>query len=247
MDAIELKDIRVRLKGTVVLEDITLNVPEGDFTALIGQNGAGKTTLIKVILGLLRPQQGEAFLFGKPVAAFQAWERVGYIPQHAIRVDSRFPASVREVVSLGRVVPRGLLRFLSPRDHTAIDRALDTVDMGSKARVRIGDLSGGELQRVLIARALATEPDLLILDEPVAGVDPGTQEGLYGFLRGLNDEGGLTILLSTHDLGAVMEMARTVACINRRLVCHRPAAEGLTTEELVETYGSPLAAATHSH
>ncbi|MFQ5908368.1 MAG: metal ABC transporter ATP-binding protein [Thermoplasmata archaeon] len=247
MDAIELKDIRVGLKGTLVLEDITLNVPVGDFAALIGQNGAGKTTLIKVILGLLRPQRGQAFLFGEPVETFQGWARVGYIPQHAIRIDARFPASVKEVASLGRVAPRGLLRFLSPEDHKAVDRALDTVGMGAKARVRVGDLSGGELQRVLIARALATEPDLLILDEPAAGVDPGTQEGLYGFLRELNEERGLTILLSTHDLGAVMEMARTVACINRRLVCHRPTAEGLTAEELVETYGSPVAAATHSH
>ncbi len=247
MDAIELKDIRVRLKGTLVLEDITLSVPVGDFAALIGQNGAGKTTLIKVILGILRPQGGEAFVFGQPVEAFRAWERVGYIPQHATNIDSRFPASVQEVVSLGRVAPRGLLRFLSPQDHEAVDRALNAVGMQAKARVRVGDLSGGELQRVLIARALATEPDLLILDEPVAGVDPGTQEGLYGFLRELNETRSLTILLSTHDLGAVMEMARTVACINRRLVCHRPAAEGLTTEELIETYGSPLAAATHRH
>ncbi|MFQ5986491.1 MAG: metal ABC transporter ATP-binding protein [Thermoplasmata archaeon] len=247
MDAIKLTNVRVRLKGATVLEDITLSVPVGDFAALIGQNGAGKTILLKVILGLIRPGRGHVRLFGEPVAAFQGWERVGYIPQHAVRIDPRFPASVREVASLGRVAPRGLLRFLSAHDHEAVDRALDTVRMRAKARQRVGALSGGELQRVMIARALATEPDLLILDEPAAGVDPGTQEGLYGFLRELNEERGLTILLSTHDLGAVMEMARTVACINRRLVCHRPAAEGLTAEELVQTYGSPLAAATHSH
>ncbi|MFQ6013184.1 MAG: metal ABC transporter ATP-binding protein [Thermoplasmata archaeon] len=247
MNAIEVRDVRVRLKRTMVLEDITLSVPVGDFAALIGQNGAGKTTLIKVILGLLRPQRGQAFLFGEPVETFQGWERVAYIPQHATRIDSRFPASVREVASLGRVAPRGLFRFLSAEDQEAVDRALDTVGMRAKARARVGDLSGGELQRVLIARALASEPELLILDEPTAGVDPGTQAGFYGFLRELNEERDLTILLSTHDLGAVMEMARTVACINRRLVCHRPAAEGLTTEELVQTYGSPLAAATHSH
>lgn len=247
MDAVELKGVYVRLRGTVVLEDISLNVPVGDLAALIGQNGAGKTTLIKVVLGLLRPQRGQAFLFGEPVESFQAWERVGYIPQHAVAVDRRFPASVREVAALGRVANRGLFRFLSPRDHAAIDRALGVVGMTTKARERLGDLSGGELQRVLIARALASEPDLLMLDEPTAGVDPGTQEGFYRFLRQLNEEKDLTILLATHDLGAMMEIARTVACINRRLVCHRPAAEGLTAEELIATYGSPLAAATHSH
>lgn len=247
MRVIELVDVSVRLGGIQILEDITLQVPPGDYVALVGQNGAGKTTLFKVILGLLRPEAGTVRLFDQELDAFQAWERVGYIPQHAVTFDTRFPASVREVVSLGRAPRRGLFRRLAPEDHRAVDGALETVGLRRLERRRIGTLSGGERQRALIARALASDPELLLLDEPAAGVDPGTQETLYAFLHQLNEERGITLLLATHDLGAVMGVAKTVACINKRLVCHRPATEGLTAEELVATYGSPVAAATHTH
>lgn len=247
MKVVELEEVNLSLDGTHVLEDITLDIPAGDFVALIGQNGAGKTSLIKVILGALRPQRGTVRLFGQDVRQFGEWHRVGYIPQHATGFDPRFPASVWEIASLGRVPRRGLLRPLSSQDRQVVEAALETVGMASMRRRRIGELSGGERQRVLIARALASEPDFLVLDEPTAGVDPGMQEEVYEFLRSLNEERGLTILLATHDLGAVLRIAKTVACINRRLVCHRSMAEGLTAEELVATYGSSLAALTHMH
>lgn len=247
MKVVELEGVNLRMDGIHVLEDITLDIPQGDFVALIGQNGAGKTSLIKVILGVLRPQEGSVRLFGRDVDEFSDWHRIGYIPQHATGFDARFPASVWEIAALGRVQRRGLLRPLSPRDRQAVEAALRTVGMESMRRRRIGELSGGEKQRVLIARALASNPDFLVLDEPTAGVDPGMQEEVYEFVRSLNQDRGLTILLATHDLGAVLRIARTVACINRRIVCHRPMAEGLTAEELVATYGSSLAALTHTH
>lgn len=247
MNVVDVQDVGIRMDGTQVLEDITLTIPEGDFVALIGQNGAGKTTLIKVIIGMLRPSRGRARLFGSVAHDFADWYRVGYVPQHATNFDPKFPASVWEVASQGRVVRRGLLRFLAPADRQAIDGALETVGMTKKHRRRIGSLSGGEKQRVLVARALASEPDFLILDEPTAGVDPGTQQEFYQFLKDLNTERGLTILLASHDLAAVLEIVKTVACINRRLVCHQPAATGLTANQLVETYGSPFAAVTHTH
>jgi len=247
MTIAELRDVSLRLDGTQVLEGITLDIPEGDFAALIGPNGAGKSTLIRVLLGMLRPQAGTVRLFGEALGSFRDWMRISYIPQHAADIDPRFPTSVWEVVSLGRVTRRGPLRFLSRDDRAAIARALETVGMVGKRRRRIGELSGGERQRIMIARALASDPDFLILDEPTAGVDPGTQAQFYDLLRSLNATRGLTILLATHDLGAVMNVAKTVACINRRLVCHVPAAEGLTAERLIETYGSPLGAMTHVH
>ncbi|MFQ5837408.1 MAG: metal ABC transporter ATP-binding protein [Thermoplasmata archaeon] len=247
MRVVELHEVLLRMNGTQVLEDISIEIPAGDFVALIGQNGAGKTTLIKVILGTLRPHRGAVKVFEEDVAEFRDWHRIGYIPQHATNFDPEFPASVWEIASLGRVPRRGLLRFLSKEDREAIDSALETVGMTPKRRKRIGELSGGEKQRVLIARALASEPDFLILDEPTAGVDPGMQEEVYEFLKMLNETKGITILLATHDLGAVLRIAKTVACINRRLVCHRSMAEGLTAEELIETYGSSLAAVTHTH
>ncbi len=247
MNVVDVEDVGIRMNGTQVLEDITLSIPQGDFVALIGQNGAGKTTLIKVIMGRLRPGAGKALLFGEAAHRFGAWHRVGYVPQHATNFDARFPASVWEVASQGRVVRRGLLHFLTSADRRAIDGALEAVSMGEKQRRRIGSLSGGEKQRVLVARALASEPDFLILDEPTAGVDPGTQQEFYRFLKQLNAEQGLTILMASHDLAAVLDVVKTVACINRRLVCHQPAATGLTASQLVETYGSPFAAVTHTH
>jgi zinc transport system ATP-binding protein len=247
MMVVELEEVNLRLNGVHVLENITLDIPAGDFVALIGQNGAGKTTLIKVILGLLRPRSGEVRLFGQDVRGFKDWRRIGYIPQHSADFDSRFPASVWEIAALGRVPSRGLLRPLSGKDRGAVNEALRAVGMTAMVRRRIGELSGGERQRVLIARALASEPDLLLLDEPTSGVDPGMQEEVYDFLKSLNEERGLTILLATHDLGAVLRIAKTVACINRRLVCHRSMGEGLTAEELVATYGSSLEALTHMH
>lgn len=247
MDVVQLKDVNLRLNGTQVLESITLDVPSGDFVVLIGQNGAGKTTLIKVILGLIHPHTGTVRLFGQELESFRDWHRIGYIPQHAANVDLKFPASVEEVVSLGRVPRRGLLRFLRAEDRDAVRSALQAVDMLHERGRRIGELSGGERQRVLIARALASDPDFLILDEPTSGVDPGTQEEVYELLRSLNESRGITVLLATHDLGAVLRMAKTVACINRRLVCHRSAAEGLTAQELIETYGTSLGALVHQH
>jgi zinc transport system ATP-binding protein len=245
-DIIDIQHVRVQLGGIDVLEDVTLKVPPGDFVALIGQNGAGKTTLIKILLGLIRPQDGQARLFGQPIAEFKEWHRISYVPQHVARVEG-FPVSVEEVVSLGRVSRRGLFRFLTVKDHEAIHAALATVGIANLQRRRVDSLSGGQRQRVFIARALASEPDLLVLDEPTAGVDPGTQAELYEFLGALNEARGLTILLASHDLGALMRRAKTVACINKRLISHRPATEGLTEKELVEVYGSPFAVVTHTH
>lgn len=244
---VELRDVSLRIDGTQVLEGISLEVPSNDFLALIGPNGAGKSTLIRIMLGITPLQSGSVRLFGEDVRSFRGWHKVSYIPQHAAAFDGRFPASVAEIVSLGRVPRRGLFHFLTDEDRTAIRRALEVVGLRDTGRARAGTLSGGQRQRVLIARALASEPELLVLDEPTSGVDPGTQAQFYELLRQLNEERGLTILLATHDLGAVLHIAKTVACINRRIVCHTPAAQGLTADLLLETYGSPLAAMTHAH
>lgn len=244
---LEIRDVGFRVDGTQVLEGVSLDVAAGDFVALIGPNGAGKTTLIRVALGRLRSHTGSVRLFGVEVDGFRDWHRLSYIPQHATNFDPRFPASAWEIASLGRVKRRGLFRFLESKDLDAVDRALETVGMAHKGRNRIGQLSGGERQRVMIARALASEPELLILDEPTSGVDPGTQAQFYSLLRTLNVTHGITILLSTHDLGAVLNVVKTVACLNRKLICHVPAPDGITAELLLETYGSPLAAMTHVH
>lgn len=247
MNVVEVQGLGLRLNGIPILEDVSMAIPQGDFVALIGPNGAGKSTLLKAILGLQRVDTGTIRIFGQDAGSFKGWHRVGYLQQHATSFDPRFPASVWEIASLGRVARRGLMRFLSEDDRRAVASALFSVGMTEKASKRIGELSGGEKQRVLIARALAAYPELLILDEPTAGVDPGTQEQFYEFLRKLNEEQGLTILLASHDLGAVFRIVKTVACINRWLVYHGSPGEGLTAEKVLQTYGSTLGALTHIH
>lgn len=231
--AIELHDVSVALRGVPVLEDINLRVEAGDYVGLIGPNGGGKTTLLRVVLGLLTPDRGEVRVFGRPPP--QTRGRIGYVPQLA-RFDTDFPIRVLDVVAIGRLHPRRLGRPLRRADRAAARDALARVELADREAAPVGALSGGELQRVLIARALAMEPDVLLLDEPAANLDTRAGHGLHAFLEGLAGE--VTVLLVSHDVGVVARSVRSVACLNRRLVFH-PANE-LTADDLARTYGGPI-------
>jgi zinc transport system ATP-binding protein len=207
--------------GPLVLQDLSLEVKAGEFTALVGPNGAGKSTLLKIILGLLGPQRGRVLLFGTPVESFREWWRIGYVPQKP-ELYPHFPATVEEVVMLGRVAKIGPFRWPGKEDHAEVKRALQLVGMESLRHKMIGQLSGGQQQRVFIARALAPQPDLLILDEPTAGVDAESQGRFYNLLRELNKELGVALLFVSHDIGPLRGMLDTVACIDRDLCYYGP-------------------------
>ncbi|MFQ5465800.1 MAG: metal ABC transporter ATP-binding protein [Thermodesulfobacteriota bacterium] len=233
---IELVGVGASYGGVTVLEDITLSVAATDFLAVIGPNGSGKTTLIKVVLGLVRPDRGEVRLLGLPPR--EGRTGVGYLPQQP-PLDLAFPISVFDVVLMGRY--RGMFRRYTPEDRAAAARALDTVGMEGFSGRQIGQLSMGQLQRVLIARAIAGEPRLLILDEPAASIDPGMQRSLYDLLEDLRKR--MAIVMVTHDTGVVTDLVDQVACINRRLFYHGSSEVGL--EALEAAYHCPIDLVAH--
>ena len=219
-ELIAVRNVSFGYDGGRVLLDISFSICRGDFLAIIGPNGSGKTTLIKIILGLLKPGQGEILLMGEPVSKFRNWQKIGYIPQKATHIDPFFPASVREVVAMALLSNRKTLGLSRKQAETAIDDALRHVGMEAFKAYPVGSLSGGQQQRVFIARALVTSPEVLFLDEPTTGVDAETQDHFYGMLDRLNKKEGMTIILITHDIGIVNKHITRVACLNQRLVYH---------------------------
>jgi zinc transport system ATP-binding protein len=232
---IELSGVDFGYTSTPVVEDLSLRIDPGEYAAVVGPNGSGKSTLMKLMLGLLRPDEGVARLFGEPSHQFDDGERIGYVAQHA-SASKEMPITVREVVQMGRFPHVGFGR-LSSEDWDIVDRALDTVGMAAFATRRVTQLSGGQRQRAFIARALASEADLLVLDEPTVGVDIESVEAFYDLLDSLNSD-GITVLLIEHDLGAVTEHAERVICLNREIHFDGPASEFVESDALARAFGT---------
>jgi len=243
---IEVRDLSFSYNGNPILQDITFDITEGEYLGIIGPNGGGKTTLFKLILGLLRPQAGEVLIYGEPQKGFRKKHLIGYVPQRSLS-DYYFPATVEEVVRSGRTARLGLLRRPSKEDNAAIENVMEVTDVARLRGRLIGQLSGGERQRVFIARALASEPRILILDEPDVGVDVNAQEKFYSFLGGLNSDLGITVLLISHDIDVVAHQAKTILCLNRRLVCHGAPREFITEEYMQKLYGKGVRFVLHGH
>lgn len=239
---IELEDINFRYENRIVLENIHFKVKEGEFWALIGPNGSGKSTLINIILGLLKPDQGTVKLFDKDIEQFHQRELIGYMSQKSNSFNSGFPATVLEVVRSGLTRKKGLFkRFTKSDDKKAID-ALKIVRMEQFMNKNIGELSGGQQQRVFIARALAGEPKLLVMDEPTVGIDQQNVASFYTMLNRLNREHGIAILLVTHEIDLVTELASHVACLNRSIHFHGAQSDyhNMKDEEVSRWYGHPV-------
>lgn len=218
---ISLHDGAVALGGRPILRHVDLQVDEGEWVAVMGANGSGKSTLIRTLLGLTPLTAGTAELFGTPLPRFRDWHRVGFVPQRA-GATSGVPASVREVVGAGRLVRRRPFTPMTRADRLAIERAIEVVGLSDKARDGIATLSGGQQQRALIARALAGEPDLLVLDEPTAGVDLPHQQALADTLARLADIGA-TVVLVAHELGPMEPLVdRAVVMRDGRVVYDGP-------------------------
>ena len=232
---IELSEVDFGYTSTRVVEDVSLRVAPGEYVAVVGPNGSGKSTLMKLLLGLLRPDRGEARLFGEPAHRFDDGSRLGYVAQQA-NASKEMPITVREVVKMGRF-PHVGFGWLSREDWRVVDAALETVGMSGFADRRVTQLSGGQRQRAFIARALAGEADLLVLDEPTVGVDVESVDAFYDLLGGLNRE-GITVLLIEHDLSAVTEHAERVVCMNREVYFDGPTDEFLESDALARAFGT---------
>ena len=237
---VEIKDVWLSFKGRPVLEAVDLRLDEGDYLGLIGPNGSGKSTLLRVILGLLSPDRGSVRVLGETPA--RARGRIGYVPQYT-RFDAGFPVNVLEVVLMGRIGSRSLFRRPSQGDRDVALSCLDKVEMGDQAERQIGRLSGGELQRVMIARALAVQPLLLLLDEPTASLDTRVGVSVFELLKELAEE--VTLVLVSHDVGVISRYVKTVACLNRRLYYHH--SKEITQEMFEAAYGCPVDLLAHGH
>ena len=223
--AVELKDVSFAYPGgPPVLSGVDLAVRTGEFVTIAGPNGGGKTTLLRVALGLERPLSGEARLFGEPADSVPDRFRIGYLAQRS-RLGIDAPATVSEVVAAGRVARRGLLKPFGRDDRAAIAAAIGRVGLAEQASAPIQRLSGGQQQRAYIAKALAGEPELLVLDEPTAGVDVDAQEAFGAFLGELHDALGVTILYVSHEFGAVERFVERVVLVRGGIVYDGPPAD----------------------
>lgn len=237
---IEFRGVNFRFAGPPVLEDVNLSIEPGEFLGVVGPNGSGKTTLLKLVLGLEEPESGEVRVFGG--SPEQARHRVGYVPQFA-RFRRDFPINVEQMVLMGRlgrgVRPGGWNR----RDREAARAAMAELEIVELARRPIATLSGGQLQRALIARALAGDPEILLLDEPTANVDFRSEKRVFDRLKALTDH--CTVLVVSHDIGFVSHFVSRVVCVNRFVETHRPA--DMTGDTVEALYGAPIRMVHRAH
>jgi zinc transport system ATP-binding protein len=220
--AVELRAVSFRYgEGSLVLRNIDLGIERGELVAIAGPNGGGKTTLVRLVLGLERPTSGQALLSGEPAHRFSRRETLGYLAQRAqVQLDA--PATVEEVVSAGRLAAGGLLGPLRARDRALVDEAIERVGLTSVRRRPLTRLSGGQQQRAFIAKALAGEPSLLVLDEPTTGVDVESQEALGGLLHRLHTELAVTVLYVSHEFGAIERHVERLLLVRGSIVFDGP-------------------------
>ena len=237
--AIAVEDVTVTYRnGFTALHDASFQVPAGSICALIGVNGSGKSTLFKAIMGFVPLARGSVRLFGAPAGRALKANTVAYVPQ-AEEVDWNFPVLVEDVVTMGRYGHMGFLRIASKEDRRKVDEALERVGMTGFRRRQIGELSGGQKKRVFLARALAQEGRVILLDEPFTGVDVTTEEAIITLLRELAAEGRV-MLVSTHNLGSVPEFCDQVAILRRTVLAAGPTATTFTSTNLAAAFGGQL-------
>ncbi len=237
---VQLQDIWVRYNGAPVLENINLLIKKGDFLGIIGPNGGGKTTLLKVILGLVHPDRGTVSVMGE--SPVKGRRHIGYVSQYNL-FDRSFPINIWDTVLMGRYGNTGLFKRYDAQDRLAVEQALKTVGMLDQRFHQLGQLSGGEQQRVFIARALVTDPQLLLLDEPTASVDSAMQTEFYEILDHLKQT--MAIVLVSHDISAVSIYVDKIACLNRQLYYH--GSKEITSEILEATYKCPVQMIAHGN
>lgn len=237
---ISLRDISFSYDGPRVLEGISLEVAEGEFLGVVGPNAGGKSTLLKIILGLLQPDSGEVRVMGKP--PLEVRQQIGYVPQYPeFRRD--FPVTVRDTVLMGRLGDTGFFGGYRRADREIADRVMAETEVSDLSARRISTLSGGQLQRVLVARALASQPRILILDEPTANIDLRVESDIFDLLQELNRR--MTIIVVSHDVGFISRYVNRVACLARTLMCHHTSAiDGKIINEL---YGMDVRMVEHLH
>jgi zinc transport system ATP-binding protein len=231
--AITFENVTVKYDSIIALDDINFTIEEGDYVGIIGPNGGGKTTILKTILGLIQPTSGNISIFGQ--SPHKARQIIGYVPQIA-QFERFYPIDVMDVVLMGRLNKRAMFRPYSKLDKEIASESLGFVGMADFRKRQLGKLSGGQIQRVMVARALASQPKILLLDEPTASVDYQAEQNLYELLAGLSNN--MTIILVSHDIGVVSRQVKSLACLNRKLFHH--GSKEILPSVMETVYGCPV-------
>lgn len=233
----DVKNLNFSVSGQHILSNISFEIFDSEYIAIIGPNGGGKTTLIRMLLGLESPTNGEVRLFGKELKDFKEWYKIGFVPQRASHVDANFPATVQDIVNMGRTSKRGLFSSMSKYDKELVEDSMMKMGVLNLKDKMVGTLSGGQRQRVMIARALASKPEILILDEPNTGVDMLSQKNFYSLLSKLNKEENITIVFITHDIGVIADDIGRLFTINQKaIICNDPK-KAMSCEDMSQLYG----------
>ena len=240
MNVIEIEDVSFSYGDIPVLDQVSLKVPELEFLGIVGPNAGGKSTLLKIILGLLKPQAGKVQVLG--TTPRQARRNLGYVPQYPAFTRD-FPVTVEQVVLMGRLGQGRIIGGYSRRDRDIARRVMIETEIGDLAQRRIEQLSGGQLQRTLVARALACEPKILLLDEPTANIDMRVENELFDLLKILNER--MTILVVSHDIAFISGYVHRVACLNRTLICHHT--EDIDGQVIQQLYDGDVRMVAHKH
>ena len=223
-----------------VLKDISFTINQGDFVGIVGHNGSGKTTLVKIILGLLTQKEGNIKLFDSPSHTFNAWDKIGYLPQNLSVINPIFPATVQEVVGLGLLSSKKFPKFFLKKDQDKINNILIDLKISDLKNRLISRLSGGQLQRVMLARALVNRPKLLVLDEPTNAIDSDTRKTFFSYIKTLNKKYQTTIILITHDIGCVGEYANKVLFLDKVTLFYGSFDEFKKSEKMIDIFGREL-------
>lgn len=237
---IDIEDVSFSYGSVPVLENVSLQIYEDEFIGIIGPNASGKSTLLKLILGLQQPDNGVIRIKHSELTNLSGL--IGYVPQH-ITFSRDFPITVQEVVMLGHVTNHSRLYGYSKQEHDAARHAMQVLELDDLVDRQVGSLSGGQLQRVLIARALVCEPEVLILDEPTANIDIRAEEDIFALLKNYSEH--MTIIVVSHDIAFISAYVDRVACLNRTLVCH--STESISGKMIEELYQTPVKMIDHHH
>lgn len=233
----DVRNLSLFKKKQTILKNVTLQIFQGEYVAIIGPNGGGKTTFIRTILGLEKKSNGEIFIYGKKLKEFKNWGQIGYVPQRATLVDKTFPATAYDIVKMGRVATKKMFEFFNADDERIIKESMQKMNVWNLRHKLIGELSGGQRQRVMIARALSSKPKILILDEPNTGVDQQSQKIFYQLLRELHLKERITIVFITHDIGVIAEDITKLITINQKAKVCTNLKEMMSCQEVSELYG----------
>lgn len=237
---IDIDNVSFSYGALPVLEDISLKIYEDEFIGIIGPNASGKSTLLKLILGLLQPDKGSIQNFNHVGTSLS--KHIGYVPQH-ITFSRDFPVTVNEVVLMGHVTATSKLFRFNDAEKASAEQAMQALEIDDIAKRQVGALSGGQLQRVLIARALVCKPEILILDEPTSNVDMRVEEDIFSLLKNYSEH--MTIIVVSHDIAFISGYVDRVACLNRTLVCHNT--ESISGKMIEELYDAPVKMIHHHH